>query len=131
MRNNFRQKFCFEGLKFIECIMAPLKKTRIDPPVPTTPFEMWPGAQGFSIYERNSRKRLTLTGGHEEQYQYVIYHLEMLLSAINTSRYFEVRTINRINRLKLVNCSTKFTAVLSLLDLQLYSTKFTVVLLYP
>jgi hypothetical protein len=67
MRNNFRQKFCFEVLKFIECIMALLKKKEIDPPVPTTPFEIWPGAQGFSIYERNGRKRLTLTGGHEEQ----------------------------------------------------------------
>ena len=68
MRNNFRQKFCFEVLKFIECIMAPLDKAGTDPPVPTTPFEMWPGAQGFSIYERNGRKRLTLTGGHEEQF---------------------------------------------------------------
>ena len=54
--------------------MAPLKNTGIDPPVPTTPFEMWPGAQGFSIYERNGRKRLTLTGGHEEQYQNVFKH---------------------------------------------------------
>ena len=54
--------------------MAPLKKKGIDPPVPTTPFEMWPGAQGFSIYERNGRKRLTLTGGHEEQYQNVFKH---------------------------------------------------------
>ena len=57
--------------------MAPLKKTGIDPPVPTTPFEMWPGAQGFSIYERNGRKRLTLTGGYDEH------------------RYFEEGTIYR------------------------------------
>jgi hypothetical protein len=48
------------------------KKTVIDPPVPTTPFEMRPGAQGFSIYERNGRKRLTRTGGHDEQYRNVI-----------------------------------------------------------
>ena len=40
MRNNFRQKFCFEVLKFIECIMAPLKKNEIYPPVPTSHFEM-------------------------------------------------------------------------------------------
>jgi hypothetical protein len=32
------------------------------------------------------------------------------------NRYFEVGTINRINRLKPVNCSTKFTAVLNLLQ---------------
>jgi hypothetical protein len=63
----FSAKVLFEVLKFIECIMAPLNKAGIDPPVPTTPFEMWPGAQGFSIYERNGRKRLILTGGHEEQ----------------------------------------------------------------
>ena len=69
MRNNFRQKFCFEVLKFIECIMAPLKNTGIDPPVPTTPFEMWPGAQGFSIYERNGRKRLILRGPLDQQFR--------------------------------------------------------------
>jgi hypothetical protein len=40
MANNFRQKFCFEVLKFIECIMAPLKKMGIDPPVPISHFEM-------------------------------------------------------------------------------------------
>ncbi len=33
------------------------------------PIEIGPKAQGFSIYERNGRKRLTLTGGHEEQFQ--------------------------------------------------------------
>ena len=31
-------------------------------------FEIGPKAQGFSIYERNGRKWLTLTGGHEEQF---------------------------------------------------------------
>ena len=36
------------------------------------------------------------------------------ISIVN--RYFEVGTINRINRLKPVNCSTKFTAVLNLLQ---------------
>jgi hypothetical protein len=83
--------------------MAPLKKARIDPPMATTPFEMWPGAQGFSIYERNGRKRLTLTGGHDEQ--------NKTLGHANINRYFEVGTINRINRLKPINCSTKFNTV--------------------
>ena len=31
---------CFDVLKFIECIMAPLKKGAIDPPVPPSHFEM-------------------------------------------------------------------------------------------
>ena len=68
MTNNFRQKFCFEVLKFIEFIMATLKKRGTDPLAPTSHFEMWPGAQGFSIYERNGRKWLTLTGSHDEQF---------------------------------------------------------------
>jgi hypothetical protein len=39
MRNNFRQKFCFEVLKFIECIMAPSKKQESTHPCQLRPLK--------------------------------------------------------------------------------------------
>ena len=46
------------------------------------------------------------------------------LGNATTNRYFEVGTINRINRLKPVNCSTKFiTVALTKLAIRNFSVK--------